>query len=72
VRPELRASASKAEITYDEEENEDGYEVPCVYATCLVTGEQAGPIWGDGEASVLRALATLTEVDGCKWHVAAE
>lgn len=62
--------AQTASVFIEAEENEDGIEVPCVYAMCDETGEQVGPIWGDGDASVKRALATLTEECSCgaTWH----
>ena len=49
------------EITYRQEENEDGREQDCVYATCEDSGATCGPIWGHSDASVKRALATLSE-----------
>lgn len=63
-----------AEIEYTTEENDEGFECDCVYASCYVSGERAGPIWGHGEASVKRALATLTEECSCsaKFHTADE
>lgn len=54
-----------AEIDITEEENDSGVVIPCVYATCNDSGDSIGPIWGDGEASVKRALATLTEECSC-------
>ncbi len=61
---------SLATIDYTTEENEDGREMDCVFATCEESDETVGPIWGHGEASVKRALATLTEECGCgaKFH----
>ena len=56
---------SQADIDFMEEENENGYCQICVYATCNRSGDSVGPIWGDSEASVLRALATLTEECSC-------
>lgn len=50
-----------AEINYTSEENEYGREQDCVYATCCQSDVTAGPIWGHSEASVKRALATLSE-----------
>ena len=37
----------------------------CVYAECLMSGDRVGPVWGHGDASVRRALATLTEECSC-------
>jgi hypothetical protein len=54
-----------AEIELTEEENDNGYDTPCVYATCERSGESVGPIWGIGPESVKRALATLTEECTC-------
>ncbi len=56
---------SEAEIDYTEEENDNGFEQPCVYAICNESGDSAGPIWGQGAESVKRALATLTEECTC-------
>jgi hypothetical protein len=61
----------KATITKTREKNERGYQSDCVYAECCESGEESGPIWGHGEASVKRALATLRE--NCDaFHVDAE
>lgn len=54
-----------ADVEYGEQENEDGIDVPCVYVTCQRSGETVGPIWGDGDASVKRALATLSGECSC-------
>lgn len=58
-------SISYADIEYGTEENEMGYETPCVYARCHESEYCCGPIWGDGPESVKRALATLTEECEC-------
>jgi hypothetical protein len=54
-----------AEIEHTVEEDDEGRERACVYATCDASGDEVGPIWGDSEASVKRALATLTEECSC-------
>lgn len=54
-----------AEVDYTEAENDDGRTQDCVFATCQASGDQAGPVWGHGENSVLRVLATLTEECSC-------
>ena len=62
---------SWAVIDYSSVENDYGREQDCVFAECLdPRGGQAGPIWGHHEASVLRALATLTEecLCGASFH----
>lgn len=60
-----------AEINYTSEENEDGREQECVYATCCKSDITIGPIWGQSDASVKRALATLSEE--CEgFHVAED
>jgi len=46
-------------------ENDEGIEVSCVYATCVRSKVQVGPIWGDGPRSVRRALAELSEQCEC-------
>jgi len=59
-----------ARITYTTEQNDRGESKPCVYAECLESENTVGPVWGDGEPSVRRALATLTsECDcGARYH----
>lgn len=54
-----------ADIEHSEEENDNGFLTPCVYAICTVSDDKVGPIWGDSEASVKRALATLSEECSC-------
>src|SRR5581483_504753 len=46
-------------------ESHHGVEQECVYACCLESGDENGPIWGTGEASIKRALAGLTETCSC-------
>ena len=43
----------------------DGNRKPCVYAQCQYAGVKAGPIWGHGDNSVRRCLATLTRSCQC-------
>ena len=64
----LRTQTASIEET--SEENDNGIEVDCIYATCDKSLDQVGPIWGTGEASIKRALATLTEECSCgaKFH----
>lgn len=63
-------NSSPASILEDTEESDRGQERRCVYAVCSVTGDQAGPVWGTGEASRRRVLVMLTEECGCgaQWH----
>jgi hypothetical protein len=56
---------SHANIDFTMATNDRGYEQVCVFAACLVSGSRVGPVWGDSRASVLRALATLTEECRC-------
>jgi len=56
---------SYATIEYTEAENDDGYDVECVFATCEQSGVKVGPVWGHHERSVRRALATLGEKCDC-------
>ena len=56
---------SIATVYFSTATNDRGREQECVFATCLASGAEVGPIWGTGEDSVLRALATLTEECGC-------
>lgn len=59
-----------ATIEMTTETNEDGREMPCVYATCSSSDETVGPVWGHGDASVKRALAMLSAECSCgtRWH----
>ena len=47
------------EVRYEEAENDEGISVPCVYVRCPTTGTEVGPVWGQHERSIKRALATL-------------
>lgn len=58
-------TTAKAKIEHATEDNEQGRETACTYATCEISGDIAGPIWGIGVNSVKRALSTLTEVCSC-------
>ena len=51
-----------AKIVFTTELTDEGYPRHCVYAVCCNSDDEAGPIWGDGPASILRALATLTQI----------
>jgi hypothetical protein len=65
-----REEPAPAEIQETTEENDRGFDQECVYAVCSVSGDEVGPVWGTGEASRKRALATLTEECSCgaKFH----
>ena len=70
LKPKPRRIAWAA-IEYTAEENDYAQEQECVFATCLGRrGGRSGPIWGHHDASVLRALATLSESCPCgaKFH----
>lgn len=54
-----------AEVEVTTALNNQGREQECVYATCIDSGVQVGPVWGTGEGSVRRALAELTEECNC-------
>lgn len=45
--------------------NVAGCAQPCVYAQCQYGGCTVGPIWGQSDASIGRALATLTRSCVC-------
>jgi hypothetical protein len=55
-----------AKIIYTEEVGDFGKEVPCVFAECLETGCVVGPIWGQHEGSVRRALFNLNDECTCE------
>lgn len=38
---------------------------PCYYATCLVSGMEAGPVWGDDQAAKDQVLERLSEECSC-------
>lgn len=61
---------SAAEVEVKREKNQFGVLDYCVYAECLEGSTRVGPVWGDGEASVRRVLAMLTEKCDCgaDWH----
>ena len=50
-------------VTYGAEENEDGIEVGCTYASCSRCGKETMS-WGTHERSVRRCLVLLRE--GCE------
>jgi hypothetical protein len=59
-----------AEVNIGSEYTEKGRLRPCVYVQCVQSRDWVGPIWGDEERSVKRALATLGEQRSCGggWH----
>ena len=59
-----------AEVNIGSEYTEKGRLRPCVYVQCVQSRHWVGPIWGDEERSVKRALATLGEQCSCGggWH----
>jgi hypothetical protein len=58
-----------AEIIYGEEENDNGHEMECIFARCYATNCTVGPIWGQHQQSLRRALFTLNEECSCgKMH----
>ena len=66
--------AATAEITFTQAENERGFLVDCVIARCTDGDYETEPIWGQGQASVRRALATLSEDCPCgqRFHKASD
>jgi len=63
--PRRLRKTSPALVEFGTATNDRGYVQDCVYATCRKGSGEVGPIWGSSEASVLRALATLTEKCNC-------
>jgi hypothetical protein len=39
---------------------------PCVFVTCTRSSQRVGPTWGHSDASLRRALATLTAECECR------
>ena len=54
-----------ATVQFTSEKNDKGEKQSCVFAQCQFSGHGVGPIWGHSDASVKRALATLTEECDC-------
>jgi hypothetical protein len=54
-----------ADVEFGQAEDENGHDRPCVFASCGASDIQVGPIWGQSDASVTRALATLTKECNC-------
>lgn len=52
-------------IEKDAHENDYGTETPVVRAVCGATGVKSPWIWGDGEPSIRRALASLSGACHC-------
>lgn len=78
ARRRRRAEAAKAftskrglaEVWEDESVGWKGYATECVFASCLESGHEVGPIWGTHERSIKRALFTLSRECPCgvKFH----
>ncbi len=66
MRNQYPTSVATATIEFTREHHDDS-KIPreCVYARCLDSGCKVGPIWGHGDRSVKRALASLTENCEC-------
>jgi hypothetical protein len=54
-----------AMIYFGSAKNEKGTRQLCTWAECVYSGTIAGPIWSHVDASVRRALATLTGKCDC-------
>jgi hypothetical protein len=67
----IQRNPSYCTIEETEEEGDSGREQPCIYATCNTTDCRVGPVWGQHERSIRRALAMLSQECSCKrYHVA--
>jgi uncharacterized protein (DUF2461 family) len=66
-----RWKKAPSNVLYTSEDNEKGVNQPCVYVQCQLSEHSVGPIWGHSDASVKRALATLTTECECpaRFHV---
>jgi len=60
-----KKTKAPATVLFTSEKNDEGKRQNCVYAQCHLSGYSVGPIWGHKDASVKRALATLTEECDC-------
>ena len=69
-----RRTKAPARIHYGSAKNTDGDKQLCVWAICELSSNCFGPVWGHGQQSVTRALASLTKVCDCpaKFHNARE
>lgn len=60
-----RKKRGPSTIIYGHAKDENGHSQLCVYAECQVGGSVVGPIWGHGDKSAKKALATLTRECDC-------
>jgi hypothetical protein len=58
-------TTAPAVVYFTEALNEEGRRQLCVYAECAYGGVRVGPVWSHADASVRRALATLTKHCDC-------
>lgn len=60
----------KSKVEYSSAKNDEGRQQNCVYAICVESNHRVGPIWGQHERSIKRAMITLTQECECgaKWH----
>lgn len=69
-----RRKRGAAVIHFTEQLNAEGRKQPCVIAECQASGVRSTVVWGHKDASVKRALATLTHQCDCpaRYHNARE
>jgi hypothetical protein len=60
-----KITKAPATVHFTTEKNDDDHDQPCIYVWCQFTDIKIGPVWGHGDASVKRALATLTKECDC-------
>lgn len=58
--------SAPAHVIFSRAKNSTGKQQICVYAECLYGGARVGPVWGHTDATIRRALATMTEQCPCQ------
>jgi hypothetical protein len=74
MRRRNKKKSAPAAVHFTTATNNAGQTQICVYARCLFSERQVGPVWGHAEPSVRRALAELTSECDCpaRFHSARE
>jgi len=74
LRRKKKNKKAPAMIAWSSATNDRDKVQKCIFATCLFSDQTVGPIWGHSDATMRRALATLTKECECpsKFHQARE
>ena len=70
LRKKRRRKKAPSIVYFRHAKNEKGHKQTCVYAECELGGTVIGPVWGHTDASVKKAMSTLTRKCDCpsKFH----